>query len=87
MDAPQIGGIFMMANNWAGWEAFKKQVQKYLGKQNNTSINIEVNGIVMAFNGFIVGGRTYVRLRETGEKTEYFEVIYDKIVKIWRILN
>lgn len=72
----------MMVNNWAGWEAFKKQVQKYLDKPNNTSINIEVDGTVIVFNGLIVDGKTYVQLRELGEKTGYFEAGYDKIIKI-----
>lgn len=75
----------MMANNWAGWEAFKNRVQKYLNLHNKTSINIEVDGKIMAFDGLIIDGRTYVQLRELSEKTGYFKVEYDKIPKIKNI--
>lgn len=71
---------------WAVWEAFKKQVKKYLGKQNNTSINIELNGTMMTFNGLIVDGKTYVQLRELGEKTGYFKVGYDNLPRVIKLM-
>lgn len=75
----------MMANNWAGWNDFKKQVQEYLDHQNKTIIKIDVDGTVMEFQGFILEGITYIQLRELGEKTGYYKVDYNKIPIINKI--
>lgn len=75
----------MSANNWDGWNDFKKQVEHYLGLEKETKIKIAVDGVVMDFEGMIVDGRTYIQLRELGEKTGCFEVGYDKFPQIKRI--
>ncbi|HHY90530.1 MAG TPA: N-acetylmuramoyl-L-alanine amidase [Clostridiales bacterium] len=55
------------ANNWEGWNGFKKQVQRELDKLKST-VKIRYKGKLYEVNGYIQDGRTYVQLRETFEK-------------------
>lgn len=57
----------MSANNWKGWNEFKKQVQKELDKLNN-KVKIRYKGKLHLVEGYLKDGRNYVQLRETFEK-------------------